>query len=83
LIIVSAIREKHGWTAQRSKGCASSGRNDDQRHAILNPLSSILYPLSSIPDSLRGVSHIGALWYIPADTKSQNIQSLTEIETNS
>jgi hypothetical protein len=23
----------------------------------------------------RGVSHISALWYIPADTKSQNIQS--------
>ena len=42
---------------------------------------AIFYPLSSTFDPQlfrRGVSHIGALWYIPADTKSQNILSQTE-----
>jgi hypothetical protein len=41
-------------------------------------LHAILHPRPSILDPLRGVSHIGALWYIPVDTKSQNIQSQTE-----
>ncbi|HEV2668323.1 MAG TPA: hypothetical protein VG324_25630, partial [Blastocatellia bacterium] len=45
---------------------------DDE--TILNPRSSILDPQLF----RRGVSHTGALWYIPADTKSQNIQSQTE-----
>jgi hypothetical protein len=39
---------------------------------------SIRNPQSAIRNPLRGVSHIGALWYIPVDTKSQNIQSQTE-----
>jgi len=51
--------------------------------AIKAGFSESTNPQSAIRNPLRGVSHIGALWYIPADTKSQNIQNRTEIETNS
>jgi hypothetical protein len=44
---------------------------------IAAPLARDISQLS-IRNPLRGVSHIGALWYIPVDTKSQNIQSQTE-----
>jgi hypothetical protein len=40
--------------------------------------SESIYPQFAIRNPLRGVSHIDALWYIPADTKSQNILSQTE-----
>jgi hypothetical protein len=40
--------------------------------------SESINPQFAIRNPIRGVSHTGALWYIPADTKSQNIQSQTE-----